>query len=332
VNAPVNVGRPAAQIWRLVSGYPPGKRESRGFMILAPQAVIDDTGSEPQSPIFILAGFVTSAERWAAFSGEWQAALDEPPGLEYFKMSQAARLQEQFDRKKGWNEAKRDDRLITLARIIRKYAEVRVHASVQNDAFEKYIKSIPVPERKLGVDSPYILVFMQIILAMATTSSLLGDVAPCDFIFDEQSAFGQEALAWWPEFKRTLDAVSKSDLPRQVGSPPIFRDDKQFLPLQAADLYAWQLRNNHIQNRLLLVPASRVLRQFDDMPMIGRNYGEKELKALRTVLLRGSEAFAANNPSIPLVHAGKTKGERRRIRKKTKGALARAVWTRIPRS
>lgn len=321
MNAPLRHGRvfdPAAQVWRLVSGFPPGKRENRAIMILDPQAAIDDSGSEPQSPVFILGGFVASTKAWAAFSTEWQAALDEKPALEYFKMSEAARLQEQFARSKGWDEAKRDNRLITFARIIKKYAHLRIHASVRNDEFEKYIKSVPVPQRKLGIDSPYTLLFMQIILAMATGGDQFDLAGACDFVFDEQGAFSQEALAWWPNFKSGIDRLSKSDLPRYVGSPPIFRNDREFLPLQAADLYAWQIRQHHIQNRVLLVPPNRLLRQFEDMAAIGRNYGENELKHLREVLLGGAKKFAVENPNVPLVHAGKTKSERKIARRRAK--------------
>jgi Protein of unknown function (DUF3800) len=287
-------------------------------MIIQPQAFIDDSGSEPQSPIFIMAGFVTSAKRWASFSEEWQAALDETPTLEYFKMNEAARLQAQFSRKKGWDETKRDDRLITLTRIIKKYAEVRIHASMRNDHFEKYVKSLPVPQRKLATDSPYIMVFMQIILAMAVLGDRHGITSPCDFIFDEQGAFGKEALESWPAFKTLLEASTKSDLSRFVGSPPIFHNDKEFMPLQAADLYAWHLRQNYVQNQVLSVPANRVLRQFDRMPMIGRNYGEEEMKRLREHLLKVGEHFVAANPAIPLVHVGKTKGERKIARRRAR--------------
>jgi hypothetical protein len=92
------------------------------------QACIDDSGSEPQSPLFVLGGFVASAEAWTKFSDEWDAALKEPPVLDYFKMVEAANLTEQFAPAKGWTERKRDDRLLTLARIIRNYAKVRVAA------------------------------------------------------------------------------------------------------------------------------------------------------------------------------------------------------------
>jgi hypothetical protein len=296
-------------------------------MILEPQAVIDDSGSEPQSRIFVLAGFAASANAWANFAVDWRAALDEPPKLEYFKMTEAANFGGQFARDKGWDEAKRDDRLISLTRIINKHACLLIHAAVRNDHFEKYIKSIPAPERTLAIDSPYVLMFTQIILAMATGGDQVGIRDACDFIFDEQGAFSKEALAFWPKLKALLDISPRSDLGKFVGSPPIFRDDKTFLPLQAADLYAWQIRQHFSRNQILIMPPSRILRQFENLPAISRVYDEPELKRLRDQLLKGGEIFAANNPTIPLVHAGKTKSERKRVRKQTKGTLSGAVWS-----
>jgi hypothetical protein len=174
-------------------------------MILEPQAVIDDSGSEPQSRVFVLAGFAASASAWAHFALDWRAALDESPKLEYFKMTEAANFGGQFDRAKGWDEAKRDDRLISLTRIINKHAHLIIHAAVRNDHFEKYIKSIPAPERSLAIDSPYVLMFTQIILAMATFGDQLQIRDACDFIFDEQGAFSKAALAFWPNLKALLD-------------------------------------------------------------------------------------------------------------------------------
>jgi hypothetical protein len=40
------------------------------------QCVADDSGSEPGSPYFVLAGFVSTTGRWAAFSDAWKAELD----------------------------------------------------------------------------------------------------------------------------------------------------------------------------------------------------------------------------------------------------------------
>jgi hypothetical protein len=39
------------------------------------QAFIDDSGSEPQDPVFVLGGFVSQAADWARFSGEWSRGI-----------------------------------------------------------------------------------------------------------------------------------------------------------------------------------------------------------------------------------------------------------------
>jgi hypothetical protein len=159
---------PAVHLWRLVSGFPPGKRENRWFMILFPQAAIDDSGSEPQSPTFILAGFAAPFGAWLSFSQAWQSVLDKTPKLEYFKMSEAASLSGQFHRRRGWTERKRDTRVLEFAQVARDHAALRIHASMPSKLFRKYVTSKAAPERKLAMDSPYVMLFFQVILATAT--------------------------------------------------------------------------------------------------------------------------------------------------------------------
>jgi Protein of unknown function (DUF3800) len=286
--------------------------------VLQPQACIDDSGNEPTKPHFILAGFVAPAASWAALSDEWQGALDESPKLDYFKMKEAAKLKDQFDPSRGWTEATRDDRLITFTRIIRKHARIRIHAKIKHEHFNKYIKSIPVPNRKLFTDSPYTLLFQQIILAMAVRGDLYGVNVPCDFIFDTQVGFSEEIQTQWSQFKDVVKSASRTDLPALVGDLPIFRDEKSFLPLQAADLYAWQMRNYFAQNQVLIVPVNRVLGQFVQIPMIERNYEEDELIRLRDYLLEIGKKFTAANPKIKLRHAAESSGARRQARRKSR--------------
>ncbi len=52
------------KILRLVSGLPSGKRERRRFVVLKPQAYIDDSGDDPTKRYFVLAGFVARAASW----------------------------------------------------------------------------------------------------------------------------------------------------------------------------------------------------------------------------------------------------------------------------
>src|SRR6266851_757494 len=92
---------PNDHIRALVSGLPSDKCKRR--LLMPFQAYIDDSGSEPQSPVFVLGGFIAPHEKWASFSEEWQAALDQDPKLEYFKMTEAAHLGGQFSRRRGWD-------------------------------------------------------------------------------------------------------------------------------------------------------------------------------------------------------------------------------------
>jgi hypothetical protein len=61
-----------------------------------------------------------------------------------------------------------------------------------------------------------------------------------DFIFDTSSEEEQHyVLNAWHFWKQNEWFEERKAL---FGDPPIFRDDKVFLPLQAADLYAWHAR------------------------------------------------------------------------------------------
>jgi len=84
--------------------------------VMVLQGFFDDSGNEPTSPIFVLAGFITTNQQWAAFSDEWQLALDEPPRLKYFKMAEAEHCRGQFSKTKGWINENLDARLLTLAK------------------------------------------------------------------------------------------------------------------------------------------------------------------------------------------------------------------------
>src|ERR1700722_10154118 len=91
-------------IHRLVWGIPKSKRKFHWIMAtLELRAAIDDSGSSAPEPYFALAGFISDADSWEGenkFLDRWQAVLDEPPALEYFKRSEAFRAEGQF---RGWS-------------------------------------------------------------------------------------------------------------------------------------------------------------------------------------------------------------------------------------
>jgi hypothetical protein len=192
-------------------------RKHRKLMVL--QLHADDSGNEPQSPIFVLAGFIASYEKWRAFSDEWKAAISEPPGVAYFKMSQAERLHDEFARSKGWDERKRDTLLINLSELIEKYALFRVHSSVRHTDFDKWIKSIRTPPRNSAQDNPYFILFHSLIQMSAAVNLSLDPKEQMDFIFDQHGSIGEDAVFYWNNFTRLSPLEHEGrDLPNLLAS------------------------------------------------------------------------------------------------------------------
>lgn len=288
------------------------------------EVYVDDSGSEPQSPIFYFGGFISSVERWAAFSNEWDSALALPPTLDYFKMSEAAGFWEQFSRKRGWNETNRDDRLITFARIINKYAMLRVSASIRHDLFEKYLLSLPAVERNLAVDEPHITLAFHFMSGAIAFAHDQGIREPIDFIFDEQMGFKDEIRARWPIYKSIYQLTAKGrQLAPLLGAEPVFLDEKDRKPLQAADLYAWQARdyyvkNHQFKNQRIMVPLGPTLKLLRGIPRMHYPMSEGMLARQYASLVRRGEQIKKEQPSLKLIPAAADRKARRRIRRHTR--------------
>jgi hypothetical protein len=285
------------------------------------RAYIDDSGSDGKGPIFVLGGFVAPVGRWLAFSDEWKAALTQPPALEYFKMKEAARLRDQFDPRKGWTPDLRDRRINDLSDIIHKYASFRLSGMIRHRDFNNYIKSVPAPERGLVTDTPYVFLFMLMNIAIAYASEEHRIAEPVDFICDNQEGMEEEIAHYWAMngslwegnlYRPARELVFKT--------LPIFRNDREFLPLQAADLYAWQMRRSWINNQHLYVVPNHTLRKLLTIPSIDRFYTEEFVKEVGKGLLNTSRRGAAANPEQkfqpPIADPREQKKNRRKARVK----------------
>ena len=313
---------PSDSVMALVSGLPSPARGRRLLMVI--QAYVDDSGSHEASPVFVLAGFITDHDAWASFSDEWQAALNLEPRLEYFKMAEAASLHGQFHASKGWDEKKRDKRLEILTDIVCKYVKLKISISIRYDHFAEHIRSLPAVERSISVDHPFMLVATQLMITVVTVCVAYGCEEPCNFIFDETDGLADEFLGRWEETKKIIAGSPRPEVFSLLGERPLFKDEKKFMPLQAADLYAWNVRQNWIENRVLWVPPSKTLKMLARISSIERHYNLDEVMRLRAYLIQVGEKFKKDNPNTPLIERIRDERERRktykRIRKKRKTA------------
>lgn len=190
-------------------------------------AFVDDSGSGGDSPYYVLAGYSADIPTWNSFSNDWAEVLNGPPRFEYFKMSEAESLKGQFV---GCTSEKRDERLNDFIDVVLKYAPWEASVAVPAKDYREVL--LPVLHDRHA--SPYYFSFIAMVTALSGFYRHTGSSETVDFIFDEQK--GQEMTmrrlyhqfrGWFPNWK--LGRVA-------------FKSDKEFLPLQAADLIAWQTR------------------------------------------------------------------------------------------
>lgn len=262
---------------------------------MALQAFIDDSGGtdKNQHPYFVLGGFVSSEERWAEFSSDWQVVLDMEPRLEYFKMSEAGYLSKQFAMRKGWTKPLRDERLKRFVEVARSYPIFRTSVSIDKGAFYQHVASLKVRKPAPTAGDPYFLAFHKLVLGLpllqAGNISSLAAEGRIDFIFDNQGVTGARASVAWENLKQNvLPKLEMNGVPNVLpflGSPPIYRDEKEFLPLQAADLYAWHVRKHVRNNRVLAVSPTPHLSRLFEIPGNDMVYNRSELLDLRSDLI-----------------------------------------------
>ncbi len=206
-----------------VCGLP--KRLRGGLHVAMLEAFLDDSGSGGDSPYCVVAGYMGTGREWAKFTTRWQEALDLEPQIDYFKMSEAESRRGQFW---GWSPEDRDVRVGKFVEVVSRSRLSELSCAVSVPAYNKILRW-NLPE---AVRSPY---FMCISGVMAALKSQLPMGDRVALTFDEQGSFEKFTVGTYGELKRLPGFAS-------ILAGVAHRDDKITLPLQAADLVAWQQR------------------------------------------------------------------------------------------
>jgi hypothetical protein len=168
----------------------------------------------------------------AAFSADWAASLQDPPTINYFKMNEVnGRTKGQFV---GFSGAERQEKLLTLARVIGKHATAYFSVSVPVKDFDRLL----VPALPDEYRYPYLWLFNGLVTAIASYEHHVGSRFPIDFTFDEQKQFLSKSITLYERVKVFPPFNGHSALVGKLESGT----DHAVLPLQAADLLAGQVR------------------------------------------------------------------------------------------
>lgn len=194
--------------------------------------VDDSSGTRPDGHrILLLSACIHSFEAWSSFVDDWQNALDADSAIGYLHMKEARALDGQFS---GWTAIARDLKVISLTEVLMRHRPHVVSCWVSANDHDELMARTGLPDLR----NVYHLCFQAIVIKVAHYQMVRELTTPTDYVFDEQGSIGQEAALWYGAMKET----APSPLCQLMGSTPIFRDDKQVLPLQAADLCAWHKR------------------------------------------------------------------------------------------
>jgi hypothetical protein len=193
------------------------------------QAYIDESASQKGERMLWMAGYLNSASNWALFSEAWDEELRQAPAINYLKMSEALFFKGEF---RGWTAAERDEKLRGLARVIRHFRPASFGMAISLAQFDAWVCGL----NPFGLDAHYVVANL-VIAKVADYSSTRGMVPPIDFFFDQHD--GLE-----PSVRLFLDAMVEG-MPkphRKWVGQALFKDEKEVLPIQAADMLAWYLR------------------------------------------------------------------------------------------
>ena len=194
------------------------------------KAFIDDSGSGGDSPWYVLGGYLGTVEGWDSFDDQWSDVLHQHPRIEYFKSSEAESLRG-GGQWAGIGNDQRDVKLDALIDVIARCARRAVCARMRQCDYNDFVKgNIPSVW-----DSPYYFLQTSVIAAAINIERIDGESESVDFVFDRDQKHERRS-------RKMLPAL----MPMQSMYGSLvnvsYQAEQDSLPLQAADLVAWQIR------------------------------------------------------------------------------------------
>ena len=232
----------ADQVWSLVAGMAPAMADKVCVMVL--QAYIDESFDHEEG-VFVLGGYVSPVGKWSAFAPEWEeilpyAGLRDEDGQYYFKMSSLAARDGGIARSQAFFN------------IIDRHCELPISVMFYKKHLENAIARLDVTNITIDWNcwrNPYTFAFGALLGMFHQPSNLqlmdrvVSEKGPVDFIFDDRSDKAA-LLAAWDSNLAIMDPATR----KLYGASSVFRDEKKYLPLQAADFWVWWRRKWYENN------------------------------------------------------------------------------------
>jgi len=190
------------------------------------KAYIDETGIHDGAPVTAVAAYFAHDKSWKKFTLKWRAALWSF-GVDEFHMNDYAQRHGAFE---GWSDAKQLALAKKIFGLIPEHTSYGASVAMVHADFNEMRDSYPHIKEALG--TPYTCCFQWLI-------TLVIRKLPMPFkdwrvsCIHEDNDYKDEAIHAWDWAKSEIDLASR------LGTLT-FAPKKDFVPLQAADVLAWE--------------------------------------------------------------------------------------------
>jgi hypothetical protein len=202
------------------------------------EVYVDDSGTDSQTPVAVAACYVSSTCQWREFSRNWSDVLKDEGFDEFHMANFVAKPSARHEPFCSWDNAKKDRVYRRLAGIINLRTRRGFAVAIPKKAFDEYA----LPEfRKTYASNNYIWAVKTVFALLEEWRKEFAVSKPLQYVFDRDSSRQQRELKKiWDDYAKLENARAKYGLdPNGV----TFANKKNFTPLQAADILAWQMQN-----------------------------------------------------------------------------------------
>jgi hypothetical protein len=178
------------------------------------------------SHVFVLQGVIARPDQWGKFTEKWDNALLGWK-ITFFKMAEAA----------SWSDDLKKERLPYLRRLVHEHVLVAVDNVLEVKMLQETLEAHPDRRQR----NPYFFCLTNLISYLLALPDFKDE--EIQFICDEQDEKKMVRAAW----KNFINTAPPDKNSRIVGEP-IFGTEQRYLPIQAADMYAWWSRRRYLES------------------------------------------------------------------------------------
>ena len=151
------------------------------------EVYFDDSGTDPQSPLAIAAGYISTKQGWKAFSDEWDE-IRWSEDVDVFHMADFAAFHNKAKKPFcDWDFEKRERVYARLAKVINANKRIGIAIAIPQDVFKNVVPGLPEWMRWRIGTCPYTTAVRSLMGAIRQWRERYGITLPMRYVFDRMS-------------------------------------------------------------------------------------------------------------------------------------------------